>query len=585
MKLSKSSSKNSCTYYIIKSFRNNAGKGTSAVVERLGSLEEIKQNHNCEDPLKWAHERVKQLTQEEKEQSRTIMARLSPGKLIEKDKCQSCNCGYLFLKQIYMQLGLDKVCAALSRKHGYEYNLDQILQLLVFARVLFPSSKLATLKKKMEFLEHYNLDLHQIYRSLDILSGHSDYIQKRLFLNSKKIMNRDTTIIYYDCTNYFFETEEADPAFSIRNKKVNTGLRQYGASKEHRPNPIVQMGMFIDNTGVPIAYNINPGNTNENITLRPTERKIIEGMGVKRVVVCTDGGLASEENRYFNSIEQRSFITVQSLKKLPGYLQDQLLSPKGWKILGKDDTEYDLSDPSLVEKYYTSTFYRQRWIKNDKTGFEQRIIVTFSYKYRAYLRWLRQRQLDKASDIAQGKINPRRNPNSPEKYLSTQYATAEGELAIFRTMVVNMQAIRDEESFDGFYAICTDLKLPVSEIIRLNHNRWESEDAFRVLKTDFQARPVYLQTEAHIRAHFLTCFLALTIFRILENRLNHNFTSHQILQTLKDMSLNIIKAEGYKPDYMRTDLTDALHEMAGFRTDTEIVTNKAFKQIMKIIKG
>lgn len=594
MKLKISRSKNSCNLYVQKAFRDKSGKSTSKIVERLGSLDEVRQRAGGRDPMEWAKEYVARLTAQEKEQSRVIMPRLHPARLIEKGEAQSCGCGYLFLKQIYHQIGLDRICRAIGKRHGYRYDLDAVLQMLVFGRVMAPASKTATLKAwQSQCLEKVEVDDQHVFRALDVLAEEDTYIQRRLFLNSRKIVSRDTTVLYYDCTNYFFETEEADPEVELPDGTKKPGLRQYGPSKEHRPNPVVQMGMFIDNSGYPLAMCIHPGNNSEQNTLVPLEKDIIEGMGVERVVVCTDGGLSSEDNRAFNSTAERSFITVQSLKKLTDAYKDWALQAAGWRMMPppgeppapeKADIEYDLADEQTARRFKDRTFWRERWIKNEATGFEQRMIVTFSFKYRDYLRWLRNRQIARAEKMVKKGTSGKRRPNSADRYIAEIHATAEGELAVYKTMALNLDAISEEERYDGFYAICTDLSNPASEIIALNHNRWESEDAFRVIKTDFRGRPAFVWTDEHIKAHFLTCFIALLIYRILEKRLPKGTTSPQLLATLRSMTLNIIKGEGYKPNYTRTDLTDALHEQAGFRTDTEIITNSTIKSILRMVK-
>jgi transposase len=481
------------------------------------------------------------------------------------------------------------------------------MELLVYGRIISPASKRATYLKADSHLSSFDASLQHVYRGLDVIADEFDYIQKRLFKNSLNVVKRDTTVLYYDCTNYFFETEQADPV--VVKKDENgvetriTGLRQYGASKEHRPNPIVQMGMFIDKTGFPIAMCINPGNTNEQVTLIPTEKKIVEDMGVEKIVVCTDGGLSSEDNRSYNSTAERSFITVQSLRKLNNSYAEWALSPKGWKLIPRTSAEYtvamksnfrcddneqelefDLTEDTTAKYYADRTFYRERWILNEKTGFSQRLIVTFSFKYRDYLRALRARQIERDAKIAdKGGIKKKRT-NAPGRYVAETFATQEGEVATFKVAALNLDAIADDERYDGFYGICTDLNNPVKEIIELNHNRWESEDCFRVLKTDFKARPAFVWTDKHIKAHFMTCFISLLIFRILECQLDYKYTAPEIISKLREMSLNIIPGEGYRPNYTRTDLTDSLHEAAGFRTDTEIVTTQKIKQITSCIK-
>ena len=607
MKLKISRSKNSCTLYVQKSYRDRTGKSTSKIVERLGSLEEVGRRAGGRDPMEWAREYVARLTEDEKAQRRVICPRLHPDVLIRKDELQSVGCGYLFLQKVYHQLGIDRICARLAKEHKFEYDLNSVMEMLVYGRVINPSSKRATYLKADAHLSSFDISLQHVYRSLDVIAEGFDYIQKRLYKNSLDVVARDTTVLYYDCTNYFFETEQADPVVVEKDEEGNetkaVGLRQYGASKEHRPNPIVQMGMFIDKTGFPIAMCINPGNTNEQVTLVPAEKKIVEDMGVEKIVVCTDGGLSSEDNRSYNSTSQRSFITVQSLKKLTGAYQEWALSPKGWRLLPRTETErekamrkkwrsddneqeleFDLTDKDTARYYADRTFYRERWIVSENTGFSQRLIVTFSFKYRDYLRALRARQIERDSRLAaKGGVSKKR-ANAPGRYVSELYATETGEAAVFKVAALNLDAIADDEKYDGFYGICTDLNNPVAEIIELNHNRWESEDCFRVLKTDFKARPAFVWTDAHIKAHFLVCFIALLIFRILENKLGYKHTAPEIISKLREMTLNIIPGEGYRPNYTRNDLTDRLHEWAGFRTDTEIVTCQRIKKIISNIK-
>ena len=603
MKLKISKSKNSCNLYVQKAYRDKTGKSTSRIVERLGSLDEVRRRAGDMDPIEWAKAYVDKLTRDEKEQRRVIMPRLHPDRLIAKDAVQSCRCGYLFLKQLYYKLGIDRVCSSISKSRKFDFDLNAVMELLIYGRVVSPASKRSTHNDTASYPEPFDVDLNHVYRSLDVIADNMDYIQKRLYFNSRSVVNRDTTVLYYDCTNYFFEIEKADPTVVSEDGIKKPTLRQYGVSKEHRPNPVVQMGMFIDNTGFPIAMCINPGNTNEQTTLIPAEKIIVEGMGVEKVVVCTDGGLSSEDNRSYNSTSERSFITVQSIKKLNEEYSKWALETNGWRIMPlteaqresrrkmnhikeeeDPDLEFDLTSEDTAKYYGDRTFYRERWIVNEKTKFSQRIIVTFSYKYRDYLRALRNREVEVAEkDIKRGTSGKRRS-KSPQRFISEAYATQEGEVAVYKTMALNLDAIAEEERYDGFYAICTDLNDDAEQILRMNHNRWESEDAFRVLKTDFRARPAFVWTDRHIKAHFMICFMALLIFRILENGLDYKYTSSQIIRTLRDMTFNILPGDGYRPNYTRTDITDALHEKAGFRTDTEIVTSLKMKQILKCIK-
>lgn len=622
MKLKISRSKNSCNLYVQKAFRDNSGKSTSKIIEKLGSPDEIKARTGCADPFEWAKRYVAELTANEKEESeKTVTLRLCPGKRIESGVRKSYGCGYLFLQQLYYMLGIDRITNSISKRYGFDYPLDSILQTLVFGRILFPSSKKATFTRAGEFFFKTDFKLHDVYRALGVLAGEDDYIQRRLFLNSKSVVQRDTTVLYYDCTNYFFETEEADGLVEDkRTRKKRLGLRQYGVSKEHRPNPIVQMGLFIDKTGLPLGMCIHTGNNSEQNTLQPLEKKIIEGMGVERIVVCTDGGLSCEDNRAFNSTATRSFITVQSLKKLSDADKEWALETDGWRLLpmtdkerrselnrlrktkedlnkpeseilpdetpdNPDDGTFDISKQENASLYYGRTFYREKWIRHKDSGFEQRLIVTFSYRYRAYLGWMRQQRLARAEGIVARGSKPKAKPDSPMRYVSEAYATGDGEEAVYRSLAINTKAIEDEKAYDGFYGICTDLEgNSVDEIIGLNHNRWESEESFRIIKTDFKGRPAFVWTEDNIRGHFITCFIALLLHRVLEQRLGQRFTSNEILTTLRSMNLTDTGKDGYLPAYTRTDLTDALHAQAGFYTDTQFVTTRQINRIQAIVK-
>lgn len=600
MKLKITKTKKTSILYVQKAYRDKNGKSTSKIHERLGTLEEVRQRCGDRDPIEWAKEYIAGLTAQEKEGRQVIISRLSPTKLIEKGAAQSCEGGYLFLKRLYHKVGMDRICEAISRKHKFDFDLNKVLELMVYERLLRPASKPGNYRRCGSYIEPFDIEKQHIYRSLDVLDRHGEYIQKRLFLNSSRVVERDTTVMYYDCTNYFFERESSDPDY-VTDKKgnVHERIRKYGVSKEHRPNPIVQMGMFIDNSGMPVAMCINPGNTNEQTTLIPTEKIIVEKMGVSKIVVCTDGGLSSEGNRSYNSTAERSFITVQSIKKLEDHLKDWCLEPSGWKLVksdavlkekryrdaDEDEMEFDLTDADTAHYYGDRTFYRERWIVNDITKFSQRLIVTFSYKYRDYLRFLRQREIDKADSNARNNRTSTKSYKSPDRFLSETYATEDGEVAAFRTVALNLDAISEEEKYDGFYAICTDLSDDVPKIFELNHNRWESEDAFRIIKTDFKGRPVFVWTAEHIRAHFIVCFITLLLFRIMEKELDYKYTSSAIIEKLRSMTMNIVKGEGYKPNFTRDDLTDDLHAKAGFRLDTEIVTRQRIKQIIANIKN
>ena len=579
MRLQIIKSKNAASLYVVKSIYENK-KRSSQVVEKLGTYAELLKTLDGEDPIEWAKKYIEDLNKKEKEEKREVLVKYSPTKLINKGEQRSFNGGYLFLQRIYHELGLHKICKEISQKYKFDFDLDSILSRLIYGRVIFPSSKLATYELSKKFIEQPNFDLHQIYRALEVLAKETDFIQSSLYENSLKVSKRNTGVLYYDCTNYFFEIEQAD------------GDKQYGPSKEHKPNPIVQMGLFMDGDGIPLAFSINRGNMNEQLTLKPLEKKIISDFKLSKFIVCTDAGLASEDNRKFNDKDERAFITTQSIKKLKNHLKKWALATDGWKFSGSDKT-FDISKldeilekatPDEKMRITSKVFYKERWIKEN--GFEQRLIVTYSIKYRNYQRKIRNSQIERAQKVIDN--NPTKikkcNANDYKRFINKTSCTSAGEVADNEIYNIDQNLIQKEEAFDGFYGVCTSLEDDVSEIIKVNHRRWEIEECFRIMKSEFKARPVFLKNDDRIEAHFTTCFISLIIYRLLEKRLNEEFTCHEIIRELRAMNFKEIKGEGYEPLYTRTDFTDALHEVFGFRTDYQIVTSNKMKKILKDTK-
>ena len=571
MRLQIVKSKNAQSLYVVKSVYHNK-KRTNKVVEKLGTYDELKKKLNSEDPIKWAKKYVEELTKKEKEGSMNVLVKYNPTKIVDKNIQNSFNGGYLFLEKIYYGLGINEICKAISQKHKFEYDLNSILSRLIYGRIIFPASKLATYELSKRFIEQPNFELHHIYRALEVIAKETDLIQSELYKNSLKISKRNTSILYYDCTNYFFEIEQ------------ESGLRQYGYSKEHRPNPIVQMGLFMDGDGIPLAFSITSGNTNEQTTLTPLEQKILDDFKLSKFIVCTDAGLASNANRRFNDKNDRAFITTQSVKKLKTHLMDWALSSDGWHLSGEKEA-YDISKlEENEEQYKDRIFYKERWI--NENGLEQKLIVTYSIKYRDYQRQIRNSQIERAKHA----INTndlrldRSNQNDYKRFISKTNVTPDGEVAEKKIYSINQSQIEKEEKFDGFYGVCTNLDGNTEEIIKINTRRWEIEESFRIMKSEFKARPVYLSRDDRITAHFTTCFLSLVIHRFLEKKLMEKFTSSQIIDCLRDMNFVESIGNGYIPAYTRNDLTDALHDISGFRTDYQILTNMNLKKILKNLK-
>jgi transposase len=570
MRLQISKTKNASSLYVVKSTYENR-KHSSKVVEKLGTFAELEKKLDGQDPIEWAKKYVEELNAKEKENKREVIVKYSPSKIIAKDEQHSFNGGYLFLQQIYHELGIDKICKEICQKHKFTFDMNSILSRLIYSRIIFPASKLATCQLSTRFIEQPNFELHHIYRALEVIGKERDYIQSSLYRNSLTVSKRNTNILYYDCTNFFFEIEQAD------------GLKQYGVSKEHRPNPIVQMGLFIDGDGIPLAFNINEGNTNEQITLKPLEKEILSDFKLSKFVVCTDAGLASISNRKFNDLSDRAFITTQSIKSMKKFLMDWALDPNGWKLT--DDKRTYVITELDEERDQCKTFYKERWIKEN--GLEQRLIVTFSLKYRNYQHKIRNSQIErarKAIDKNPSKLN-KGSQNDYKRFIKKTNITEYGELADKEIYGIDSGLIAKEEAFDGFYGVCTNLEDDVNVIIKANHRRWEIEECFRIMKSEFKARPVYLSRDTRIKAHFTTCFMALIIYRFLEKKLGDKYTCSEIVAGLRDMNFCKIKGEGYVPTYTRTDFTDDLHEAFGFRIDYEMVSTDQIKKIFKATKS
>ena len=565
MRLNIVKSKNAEQLYIIKSFRKGS-KNTSRIFKKLGTMDELlpKYDNDREKVLAWAKEQARICTEEEKNNTLKVPVEFSQEKQIAMGERVSFNGGYLFLQKIFYELGLDEICSSVSEKYNFQYDLSSILSNLIYARILSPSSKLSSFEYMQEFIETPAFELHDIYRALDVLAKESDNMQARIYEATKKTHN--DAILYYDCTNFFFEIEE------------ESGIRKYGKSKEHRPNPIVQLGLFLDADGIPLAFTVFPGNENEQPSLIPMEKKILSDFALSKFIICTDAGLASAANRRFNNRGDRSFIVTQSLKSMKNFLKEWALDPKGWS-LGSSKESYDIS--AIDEDIYmNSVFRKERWI--NENGLEQRLIVSYSPKYKHYQQQIRQAQVERAEGIIEkGSKAKTRNPNNPMRFIEEIQMTIDGEIAEKTSRSLNIKKIAEESRYDGFTAVCTTLEDDIKDILKVNRRRWEIEESFRIMKSEFKARPVYLQKDERICAHFLTCFLALLIYRMLEHRLDEKFTVSELTQTLRKMNFFHMDGIGYLPEYARSDITDALHEKFEFRTDTEIVTEKNMKKIIK----
>ena len=576
MRVTTTKSKFSESFYINYAYIDKNGKSTSKIFKKLGTLNELKEKLGTDDRdevMKWAKEQARIATEQHKAESETVLVPLSPKSLINLNERRSFNCGYLFLQKICSDLRIDNICRNIKGRHKFKYDIQAIITDLVYARILNPSSKKSSYSYCQSLLEMPKYSLDNVYDALQILADESDYIQSDLYRNSNFLHTRNKSVLYYDCTNFFFEIEQEDE------------LRKYGKSKEHRPSPIVELGLFMDADGFPLAFDIYPGNQNEQTTLKPLEQKVIRDFECSKFIFCSDSGLGSKSNRQFNDLGDRSYVITQSLKKMKTEDRDIALNPAQYRKLGCDKfinlSELDLNDPEV----FNTVYYKEIPVTNG--SLEETVIVTFSPKYRDYQRKIREGKIERARKMitSDGKIKKNReNPNDPSRFIGTVHVTSDAEVAENIVATLNTEAIAEEEKYDGFYAVITDIEDDPAQIIAINKRRWQIEECFRIMKTEFRSRPVYVSTEKAIKAHFLTCFIALLVYRILENQLNNKYTVTEIVNTLSEMKLTDIGEMGYIPSYTRTALTDALHENAGFRTDTQIVKKSKLRSIIKSTK-
>lgn len=589
--------------YIVKGFRDKSGKATSKNIRRLGTLSEIREREGVGDAWAWAKAQVELANIEERENRRKVSVCFSPDKVVARDERRSFNVGYLILNRLYYELGLSKICEGIERRSRFTYDLNEIMRQLVLCRILWPASKLETWKLAATLAMVKPVSLHQIYRSLIVMERNLDYIQERLFHYSKDLLKRNTSVIYYDCTNFFYESTK------------ETELRRPGASKENRRTPIVQMGIFMDADGLPLAFNINPGNTNEQVTLRPLEKMIGERMNIDEFVMCTDAGLSSANNKLYNDTGKRKFITTQSVKSLPnsdktkrdpGRIKDWAMANEGWHLAGDPEKEYTLVEilkPENRDAFHDLTFYKERWYRTwvddtetvvGKVELEQRLVVSFSLKYMEYQRQKRAENLAKAEKAIRNG-NAADSPKNFRSLIVEDKCTEDGEPADTHVGYhIDYKKVEEDQAYDGFYAICTNLEQytdkhgrthhSIPDLLKINRARWEIEESFRIMKTQMRARPVYLRTDKAIRAHFAICFIALFLYRVLEHRLGESFTTDQILQSLRDMDALHIQSEGFIPTFKRTTLTDRMFEISGFRLDTEIIMLKKLKSIISLTR-
>lgn len=561
--------------YLKETYRINSKKTSTKIVKKLGKYDELleKFNGNEEKLLEWAKEQAKIETSNKTKDEKIVSVNLSAEKIIEKNNKLSKNSGYLFIQDLCYKLKLQDIARKIKDKSKFKFNLENIMMDMIFARVISPSSRLSSYEFCKGLLEEPKYELEDVYKSLSILGKYSTFIQSELYRNSNFVKPRNTMVCYYDCTNFFFEIEQTD------------NLRKYGKSKEHRPNPIVTMGLFMDGDGMPLLFDLYSGNQNEQTTLKPLEKKLLTDFELSQFIYCSDAGLGSTSNKKFNSKNERHYVITQSLKKLKEEYKDIVFNPINYKKLGENEF-CNLDDEKDKTENYNSFFYKIFPINENKLN--EKLIVTYSPKYKEYQRKIRAGQIERAKNMltSEGKIKKtKKNPNDPARFITTTQSTKDGEIASNSTSFLDESIIFEEEKYDGFYAVVTDLDCDINEIIKINKNRWEIEECFRIMKTEFKARPVYVRREERIKAHFLICFISLLILRLLEFKLDGKFTIDKIIKTLRNMYLTkVSNSNVYVPSYERNDLTDSLHQKFNFRTDYEVITSAKLRNIIKNTK-
>lgn len=589
MRLKKSISKNNfITYSIIRDYTTLNGKRSTCIYELLGNYEKLKERFGPENTMDKVDEYIKSLNKMIKDgKELPVNLILDPNKQIEKDINRQFFSGHIFLRKIYYDLGIDKICKNIKDKYNFTFDINSVVECLVFARIIWPSSKLSTFQQSRKFIGNYNFDIQHVYRTLSYLSKEMDNIQKDLFNYSNKVIDRNYKVIYYDCTNYFFYTEEND-------------FQKYGISKQHQPLPLVQMGLFMDADGYPFAMNINPGNTSETKTMIPTEKEFLKNYNMKgsNIIVCTDAGMCTDEIKKFNVKDGRGFVITQSIKKLSNELQEFALDKKGWRILGNLVDIYDLEEIEKDEKkkkeYFNTIFYKE--IECETKSVKQALIVTFSFKYQAYQHKLKSHQLERAKKYVEEankknknvtkkkdieKIKLSKNQNDPKRFIKEIKTTDTGEIACNIEYIIDEEIYKNEEKYNGLYGITTNLIDDTKTIIKVMNGRWEIEESFRIMKDEFDSGTVHLSREDRIKGHFITCYLSLFIYRYLEHKLNDKYTVNEIVSKLQEMKLLEHKGKGFEPIQTRDDLTDDLHKFLGVETDTEILTYKKIKKIFE----
>ena len=606
------------TYFIQMGIRNGK-KTTTKNVARIGKHSELLKI--TDDPLAYAKEQVKKYNEEYK--NKNCVSLEIKVDFAEKIKATGdtashstlLNIGYFFLQQFYHDLKIDSFFESITadRKNGFDPNL--INRFLTYSRILYPDSKLGTHQNLCRFYEQPVFDYVHILRTMDILQEHYDEYIAHLFETSCQLVKRDTSVCFYDCSNYYFEVETDDEDYvdAVTGETIKE-LRKYGPCKEHRPNPIVEMGLFMDRDGIPLSMCITSGSDNEQTTAIPLEKQLTKMFKGKKFIYCADAGLGSLNIRNFNSMGGRAFIVTQSIKKLSDTLQQAVFSDTDYHLLSSDEPatikdmkEFDQHDPQNwdlyndriykiipADKAFDLGLYEEKTGKNgsvrkvkSKAVVPQKIIVSFSRKMMEYQRYIRNRQIERAKKLLKN-LDPetyKKGPHDVTRFIKRTSSTKSGE-KITDQYTIDPSVIEEEEKYDGFYAVATNLDDSAKDILEVSTNRYKIEDCFRMMKTNFSARPVFHQKRERIMAHFMICYTALLIYRLMEKKLDlhgTHYTADTLIETMKSMDVANIEDMCYMSTYTSSEACTALNAITGLGLDKKYYQPKELNKKIKII--
>lgn len=618
MKLNYDKKSSDPTYFIQMGFRN--GKKTSTRnVMRIGKHSELLAIDP--DPLAYAIRKVQEANEAQLSNKLSMNFEIDFNEKLTAtsdivSKSNVLNIGYLILQRIYHDLAVADFFKAIQPNYKATFPCNDINRFITYARILDPDSKSGTFDKLDTYYEQPSFDYQHILRFMDILEENYDGYIEHLFKHSSNIIPRDTSVCYFDCTNYYFETESEDPDYvDEATGEILKGFRKYGPSKQHQPLPLAQMGLFMDGNGIPISMCINPGSDNEQKCALPLERKITKMFGGERFIYCADAGLGSLGIRQYNSMGGRAFVVTQSIKKLSKPLKQAVFNDYDYKLLSTDSPvtvkhmkEFDRFDKKNLPLYNDLAYkvldvenavdlglYDEIVQKNgkirkvkSKAVLKQRIIITFSRKAMEYQRYIRNAQIERARNILKYRDveNVKKGPHDVSRFIKRMSVTHEGQAAIDH-YEIDQSVIDEEEKYDGYYAIATNLDDNAKAILKINSQRYKIEDCFRILKTNFGARPVFHSKENRITAHFMICYTALLIYRLLECKLDQygtHFTTDNIIDTLKNMNVINMKDMYYASTYRGSQVCTALNGLYGLELDKKYYQPKELhKKIKKLL--